>query len=442
MLGAGSLLLRVVAPNGGPVPDELRAWVYDANGPLFRGVRVPDQGTLQVKSDTDLGTILIRLGESTGDVRAHLRGFVLGRRELDGVIIVPASSVDRARVDILLGTAIPSDGDSDEVPDAIDDCPLVYNPDQGGCPGGESVDAGTGVPNGPLDGAAGSDAGRPDTGTGGRGGSPGCGVASMGTGESTITLTMTESGASVGRQYIASRPNPYDPQRVHKVIIGLGSRVTTAAMIRQQLQIQNTAAAGAADEMFVYPIARSRAFGSWGTTVGWQLGPGAAETNAAGLDDLAFIDAMLADIASRFCVDVERMFVIGHGWGSDFAHALACLRGDRIKAIVGSATNGDYYLRRPAVTCVGQAATWTMHGQADPALPLASGMAALNYFVGQHRCGTTTQLLTVAGPNGNEACVSYDGCTAPTRWCGYDTSYAGAAPAYLGREALLFFRGF
>jgi poly(3-hydroxybutyrate) depolymerase len=492
----GAFLLRIEVPLNGPFPDELRVWVYDATGALFSDVRAPEQGALPAPSKGDVGSILIQPGMAQGTLRIHVRGLVASTRRLDGVTSLGPADRDGSTVRLALSTDLLADGDSDDVPDSIDDCRAVFNPDQGGCPAQvKDASAGADAPADaakPVDGSADSTAisdaqaadTRPpqDAGQGGGidrpvndsaaqdsaaadsspvdgaspadgavvpmdaglpvGGSAGCGIAATGVAEGLVNLTLTEGGAAVARQFWLSRPSSYDPRRAYKLVVGIGSSASSADVVRTQLGVQGTGVTPQADEIFVYPLARIRTFGTWGTRLGWQLGPGARDTNAAGLDDLAFIDAMLDDVTRRHCIDKQKVFVAGHGWGSDFTHALACLRGNVIHAVTGSATNGDYYLLNPTVACVGLAGTFTLHGKGDTALPLATGMTALNFWLNQHRCSATTQPLTVPGPNGNEACVRYLGCTAETRWCAYDASFGGGVPSYLGREAMSFFRGF
>jgi hypothetical protein len=134
--------------------------------------------------------------------------------------------------------------------------------------------------------------------------------------------------------------------------------------------------------------------------------------------------------------------VAGQGWGADFASALACARGNKLRAVTASTNNGDYYLRNPAVTCVGSTGTFLLQGKGDTQFPIAVGTLTLNFWLTQHACPRTTQPLVVAGPAGNEDCVRYTGCAAETRWCATDVSFAGAAPSYLGREAMAFFRSY
>lgn len=161
---SGAVLLAVKCPDGVPVPDELRAWVYDDGGRIWDGMRIPEQGPLAVANARSLGTILVAPGAIQGKLRIHLRGLAAGVRVLDGVLIIDSLAGDVRTFDLLLDPALPLDEDLDDVPDSIDDCLGIANPAQGGCPGPVLPDAaaadGGGVetspdasPAGPEDGA-------------------------------------------------------------------------------------------------------------------------------------------------------------------------------------------------------------------------------------------------------------------------------------------------
>ena len=138
----GAVLLHVKCAAGVPLPDELRAWVYDDSGRLWEGVRIPAEGPLVASGREDLGTILIQPGAIQGRLRVHLRAFAAGERIMDGVLTVESLSIGDRIFDLVLDAAPPVDEDGDDVPDAIDDCPAVRNPEQGGCPGPGDPDAG------------------------------------------------------------------------------------------------------------------------------------------------------------------------------------------------------------------------------------------------------------------------------------------------------------
>jgi hypothetical protein len=137
-LEAGAVMLDLSVAAGVTTPDELRVWVYDDTGALWKDIRVPGTGALRPESATHLGTVLVQPGTATGALRVQVRGLAAAARVADGMLTIPAGS--RGTFALRLDADEPADGDGDGVPDSIDDCPGLSNADQGGCPG--AVDAG------------------------------------------------------------------------------------------------------------------------------------------------------------------------------------------------------------------------------------------------------------------------------------------------------------
>jgi polyhydroxybutyrate depolymerase len=54
----------------------------------------------------------------------------------------------------------------------------------------------------------------------------------------------------------------------------------------------------------------------------------------SGVDDVAYLDAVLDEIAAKYPVDPARVFVVGHSNGAFMAHRYACDRSARVAAIV------------------------------------------------------------------------------------------------------------
>jgi hypothetical protein len=153
---AGAVLVHVRCAAGTPTPDELRAWVYDDGGVLWDGVRIPAAGPLVAAGALDLGTVLIQPGQVRGRLRVHMRGLVAGARISDGTLAIATPLAGGRVYELVLDAAVPTDVDGDDVPDALDDCPAMANPAQGGCPAALAPDAGPDVvlPDGAVDTAA------------------------------------------------------------------------------------------------------------------------------------------------------------------------------------------------------------------------------------------------------------------------------------------------
>jgi len=166
-LEPGAVMLDLSVAAGVTTPDELRISVYDDGGALWNDTRVPGSGALVPESATHLGTVLIQPGPAQGALRVHARGLAASARVADGVLTIPAGS--RGTFSLRMDADIPVDGDDDGVPDPIDDCPAVANPNQGVCPGNDGdggADAGDTGDAAPDDGGS-SDRGPNDGGGGG-----------------------------------------------------------------------------------------------------------------------------------------------------------------------------------------------------------------------------------------------------------------------------------
>ena len=66
----------------------------------------------------------------------------------------------------------------------------------------------------------------------------------------------------------------------------------------------------------------------------WNATDACCDFFRSGVDDVAYLDAVLDDIAARYPVDPARVFVVGHSNGAFMAHRYACDRASRVAAIV------------------------------------------------------------------------------------------------------------
>ena len=313
----------------------------------------------------------------------------------------------------------------------------------GGAGGDESWSGGAGgVGNG---GAAGAGVG--SGGSGGSGGmvsTAGCGMPAKDADETYVSIPVTVNGDTQTRQFFISIPAAYDSKLPNRLIVGLHGRDYSGDKMKSYLGLEKSPVVSQSNELFIYPDALSRNFGSWGSAIGWQLGPGAADTNAAGEEDVAFVDAMIAYMKNNYCIDSERIFVTGQSWGGDFASALACIRGDVFRASVPVAANGAYYLQSPDVPCTGSAAVWAMHGKGDPYFDITLGEEYRDFFLAQNKCSANFTDLGITTASGSaEDCVEYNGCTEVVRYCAYDSSFGHQVPDdYYAMETMDFFRSF
>jgi polyhydroxybutyrate depolymerase len=81
-----------------------------------------------------------------------------------------------------------------------------------------------------------------------------------------------------------------------------------------------------------YVVAFPQAANETGRT--WAVGcAGCTRGDELGIDDVAFVDAVLNDLATRTSVDRTRVYATGFSMGAWFTYALGCARADVVKAI-------------------------------------------------------------------------------------------------------------
>lgn len=101
-----------------------------------------------------------------------------------------------------------------------------------------------------------------------------------------------------------------------------------------------------------------------------------AATNACcgtGVDDVAYLTAVIDDVAAQYSVDPKRIYLLGHSNGGFMAHRMACDRADKIAAIVSLA--GATWNDASACTPTGPVAVAQVHGTLDATILYDGGTA-------------------------------------------------------------------
>jgi len=86
----------------------------------------------------------------------------------------------------------------------------------------------------------------------------------------------------------------------------------------------------------------------------WNATDACCDFSASGIDDVAYLTAVMDDVAARYNVDPARVYMVGHSNGGFMSHRMACDRADRVAAIVSLA-----------------GATWADQAQCQPSEPVA-----------------------------------------------------------------------
>ncbi|MFN4201688.1 MAG: alpha/beta hydrolase family esterase [Tabrizicola sp.] len=91
-----------------------------------------------------------------------------------------------------------------------------------------------------------------------------------------------------------------------------------------------------------------------------------------GIDDIGFLEQVIADAAQRFGVDGSRVFLTGMSNGSILAETFAARNPSRVRAVAGVSGTMDTSRNRVQ----GQVPALVIHGTADPMVPYEGGQGA------------------------------------------------------------------
>ncbi|HEX2569192.1 MAG TPA: alpha/beta fold hydrolase [Polyangia bacterium] len=103
----------------------------------------------------------------------------------------------------------------------------------------------------------------------------------------------------------------------------------------------------------------------------WNATDACCDFGGTGVDDVAYVSAIIDDMNVRFNIDPKRIYILGHSNGGFMAHRLACDLSPRIAAIVSLAGDNwkDVTRCRPSQ----RVAVLQVHGDSDETIPYAGG---------------------------------------------------------------------
>jgi len=183
------------------------------------------------------------------------------------------------------------------------------------------------------------------------------------------------------RQYYVEMPTGHDGSTMVPAMIFLhGYKGTGLGSMRWQALKDAAASVGAA---LIVPQSKGDA---------WSMDNAPEDFSGGNAPELAFFDAMKADVSTRFAVDPDRMVVVGTSAGGMAAWMLACHRSTSFAGFVPMA--GTFWAPVPPA-CEGPAASVVhIHGDADKTVPL-EGRA-----IGPARQGSVPETLAMYAAHG------------------------------------------
>lgn len=103
----------------------------------------------------------------------------------------------------------------------------------------------------------------------------------------------------------------------------------------------------------------------------WNGASGCCDLFRSGVDDVAYLSAVLDDAMARYRIDARRVFVVGFSNGAFMAHCLACERASRVTGIV--AMSGTNWLDVDRCRPDAEVSVLQVHGDADDTVAFLGG---------------------------------------------------------------------
>lgn len=212
----------------------------------------------------------------------------------------------------------------------------------------------------------------------------------------------------VTRSYLTTIGKKYTPKEPVPLIVAIHGRTNSNTMVRQYYKLDRVTNGEA---IIIYPS---------GLPEGWpsrtRSSPG---DKSDALRDFALFDKIVEDIWNQYCVDLDKIYVVGHSLWAWFTNSLACARGDIIRAI------WSVWWGTTKNNCTWPAAAVIMQHPQDNLSSYAAGVTARDQLLKQNGCGPENKPTWPS----RGWCVEYTNCLAdaPVIWCEHrdDIDYRG-----------------
>lgn len=239
--------------------------------------------------------------------------------------------------------------------------------------------------------------------------------------------TLTVNG--VQRSLLTHLPAAVHDAEPLPLIVVFHGRTSSNADVRSYMRLEGNGA----DAIIVYPAGLP----AGGNARNWN-DPG---DNPAELRDYALFDAIVDHFTASYCIDQERIFVVGHSLGAYFANSVACSRPQTVRAVATVAGG----IQRSG--CPGEVAALLFHNPNDTLVAISEGERARDTFLAANQVNSH-QPQHLGGTFNCSVYNSSDRDRSVT-WCVHniDRPYGGrydphSWPAAIGPYVMEFFGSF
>ncbi len=221
--------------------------------------------------------------------------------------------------------------------------------------------------------------------------SPGCSKAPVVIAPTSVVVE------GVSRDFLLNVPQGYVSHDPAPLIVAFHGRTNSNEQVRKYMRLDREVD----DSIIVYPAALKKENG----TYAWA-DPG---DSGEEIRDIAFFDAIVEKLTDAYCIDLDRIAVVGHSLGAWMANTVACVRGD---VVMASATVGGDSVQ---TTCAGPAAAFIAHNPKDNLAPFSGAIRLRTLRMETNFCAWETENT---GPS-EFNCVRHTKCAGGNDilWC-------------------------
>lgn len=170
------------------------------------------------------------------------------------------------------------------------------------------------------------------------------------------------------RSYLLTVPDPLPAGRL-PLVVALHGGFGSGDQFRTTSRLDEQAAARGFVVAFPDGTVDAEATGILAVARTWNAGRCCGPARLLEVDDVAFFDALVADVADAHDVDARHVLVTGHSNGAMMAFRLACERSDVVAAVAPVAGSVESLPCRPSLA----PSVLAIHGDADRNHPIEGG---------------------------------------------------------------------
>jgi len=222
----------------------------------------------------------------------------------------------------------------------------------------------------------------------------------------TTTSDAGETGDGSAAAIVAARPynfhvpTNYDKTKTTPLVIMLHGYTASGAV--EEAYFQLTATSDAQTFLYAYPDGTVDTAGNRF----WNADDACCDFYSIVVDDVAYVNAIIDDVSTKYNVDPKRIFVIGHSNGAFMSHRLACDVSDRVAAIASLA--GAVWNDPSKCNPTSKISVLDIHGDADTTINYDGGIAAPGFA---SYPGESQTMSTWAAKNGCTGAIAANGQT-------------------------------